>query len=71
MSAARIWHAMYYVECHEDVTRKGESQPCDKTAVALRIDPTEGTPYPVCAYHARAVMVPLAALREAGREFAS
>ena len=46
-------------ECTEDVTRKGESQPCEKPAVALRIDPTEGDPYPVCIYHTRAPMVPL------------
>jgi hypothetical protein len=46
--------------CLEGVTRRGEFQPCEKTAVALRIDPTEGLPYPVCAYHARADMVPLA-----------
>jgi hypothetical protein len=49
-------------ECHEDVTRKGESRPCDKPAVAARIDPTEGNPYPVCAKHARGLMVPLASL---------
>lgn len=46
-------------ECHEEVTRGGEVQPCEKPAVALRIDPNEGDPYPVCAYHARAEMVPL------------
>lgn len=34
--------------------------PCDKTAVAMRLDPTEGSPSPVCAYHSRADMVPLA-----------
>ena len=45
--------------CHEEVTRGGELESCDKTAVALRIDPQEGEPYPVCARHARAPMVPL------------
>jgi hypothetical protein len=51
----------FWSECHEDVTRGGESQPCNKTAVALRIDQTEGLPYPVCAHHARGDdMVPLA-----------
>jgi hypothetical protein len=53
--------------CTEDVTRKGESQPCDKPAVAARLDPEEGTPYPVCAYHASADMVPLRVLIEGGR----
>jgi hypothetical protein len=33
-------------ECHEEVTRRGEWEPCDLPAVALRID--EGEPYPVC-----------------------
>lgn len=46
-------------QCHEDVTRRGDSEPCDKPAVALRIDPEEGEPYPVCARHARADMVTL------------
>ena len=46
-------------ECHEEVSRRGQLQPCDKTAVALRVDPTFGTEYPVCAFHARADMVPL------------
>ena len=48
--------------CDEGVTRRGEFQPCDKPAVAVRIDPTEGTPYAVCAFHSRADMVPLSAL---------
>jgi hypothetical protein len=49
--------------CHEGVTRGGEFQPCDKPAVAMRIDVTEdGRPYPVCAKHARRPMVPLADL---------
>jgi hypothetical protein len=49
-------------ECTEGVTRKGEFQPCDKPAVAVRMDPEYGSPYPVCAYHARGAMVPLAVL---------
>lgn len=48
--------------CHEEVSRRGERQPCAKTAVALRIDPDFGTPYPVCAFHTRAPMVALADL---------
>lgn len=47
-------------ECCEEVTRRGESQPCDKPAVAVRRDPTNGGIYPVCVYHTRADMVPLA-----------
>jgi hypothetical protein len=46
-------------ECHEGVTRKGEFQPCDRAAVALRIDVTEGLAYPVCHRHVRPPMVPL------------
>ena len=46
-------------QCHEEVTRRGEVEPCEKTAVALRMDPEESEPYPVCARHARAEMVPL------------
>lgn len=56
-----ILDALRYPQlCSEDVTRKGESQPCEKPAVALRVDPNEGTPYPVCSYHSRGEeMVPL------------
>ena len=46
-------------KCSEEVTRAGHLEPCDETGVALRIDPEEGDPYPVCARHARAEMVPL------------
>ena len=46
-------------QCHEEVTHRGEVEPCEETAVALRVDPQEGEPYPVCARHARAPMVPL------------
>lgn len=45
--------------CTEGVTRKDEFQPCGKPAVALRYDPEERVPYPVCGFHARADMVPL------------
>ncbi|RCL84433.1 MAG: hypothetical protein DBW62_08660 [Microbacterium sp.] len=46
-------------QCHEEVTRRGELEPCEKVAVALRLDPQESEPYPVCARHARANMVSL------------
>ncbi len=55
------------MSCAEGVTRRGEYQPCGKTAVALRYDPETGDPYPVCAYHARSDMVPLAKLLEGMR----
>lgn len=58
----------YPHECTEGVTRRDEFQPCDKPAVAVRIDPDGGPPYPVCARHARAEMVPLADLIAAIRE---
>ena len=46
-------------ECHEEVTRKGELQPCSKPAVALRDSRETDTYYPVCAYHARGFCIPL------------
>jgi hypothetical protein len=53
---------MNWDRCHEAVSRKHELQPCDLTAVALRLDPEGGRPYPVCARHTRGQMVPLAML---------
>ena len=49
--------------CDEETTRRGEVQPCCKPAVAMRFDPTEGTPYPVCAHHTRGPTLTLAELR--------
>ena len=47
-------------DCHEEVTqRRGGVEPCNRVAVAYRIDPTEHTPYPVCVSHCRGEMVPL------------
>ena len=54
-------------ECEEGVTRRDEFQPCDKPAVAVRMDPGFGEFYPVCARHARADMVPLPDLISAVR----
>lgn len=62
VDAAGVRAAAKYPECHEEVSRGGEAQPCDKWAVAVRIDPNGGGPYPVCAYHSRADMVPLSRL---------
>ena len=54
--------AMRLASCDEGVTRQGEFQPCEKVAVAIRIDPEDDGYYPVCAYHSRAPMLPLADL---------
>lgn len=40
-------------ECHEEVTRGNEFQPCDLPVVGQRIDPEWGKPYPVCKRHHR------------------
>ena len=41
--------------CCEGVDRKGEYQPCDKPAVAMRLERHDSppTPYPVCVAHCR------------------
>lgn len=49
--------------CAEEVARQGELEPCDKTAVALRVDADGGKSYPVCIYHTRRPMVPLDGIR--------
>ena len=49
------------VECHEEVTRRGELQPCDRPAVALRNWVEGDTYYPVCPTHARGFCIPLVA----------
>lgn len=49
--------------CREGVTRQGESQPCEKVAVAIRRNPEDDDDYyPVCSYHARGRMMPLTEL---------
>lgn len=40
-------------KCHAEVSRQGEAQACDKTAVAVAIDEDEHW-YPVCPHHSRA-----------------
>lgn len=55
----------WWTECHEEVTRDGRAEPCDRTpVVALRADVRECSDpsnpscwYPVCAKHTRAPMV--------------
>lgn len=49
--------------CDEETTRRGVLVPCEKPAVAARLD-YQGHPYPVCAYHTRGDMVPLRELLE-------
>lgn len=55
----------FYPECHHAVTRDGIEEPCERLAVALRLDfneSSEGQPYPVCARHVarrKGQMVPL------------
>lgn len=43
--------------CHEEVSRKGELQPCEKSAVAKRFDGESW--YPVCTGHTRGPCLPL------------
>lgn len=59
-----LLRAALYPNCTEGVTRRGQYVPCDKTTVAVRYDPDSGDPYPVCAHHARADMVPLLKILE-------
>lgn len=58
---------MAYGKCHEGVSRNGNYEPCDKTAVAVRVDPEDEDFYPVCIRHTRTadLMVPLSRLSEA------
>lgn len=53
-------------KCEEEVSRKGEAQPCDKQAVAVR-NHEEG-PYPVCGYHTRFACLSLAEVLRIARE---
>jgi hypothetical protein len=62
-----IARIMRYGRCHEEVSRGGILQPCDKVAVAIRLDPEDHSPYPVCKYHTRGVMMALTSLLEAVR----
>lgn len=62
-----LLRAALYPNCTEGVSRKGRFQPCGSTTVAVRYDPETGDPYPVCAHHARADMVPLLKILEETR----
>lgn len=61
---SEVRRIMEYGRCHEEVSRGGILQPCDKLAVAVRLDPEEHDPYPVCAYHTRGPMMSLPKLLE-------
>ena len=53
-------------ECCAEVTRNGESVPCDKVAVAVRRGADDSLPWPVCVFHTRVgQMVSLADLIKA------
>jgi len=44
-------------KCCAEVSRQGETQPCDKTAVAVAVGDADGVDdlhwWPVCAFHTR------------------
>ena len=50
--------------CTAEVTREGRSEPCERVAIAVLIDPEEGDGYPVCVAHARGRRMPLVPLAE-------
>lgn len=44
----------FYPECHEEIVRSGHVEPCERLAIAVRLDfnhSDDGQPYPVCARH--------------------
>ena len=47
--------------CAEEITRHGQLQPCDRIAIAHRID-TDNHTYPVCRRHLRAPIAPIATI---------
>lgn len=65
LSTEDIAYAARQRECHEEVSRRGELQPCGRPSVAVRIDSRFNLPYPVCKSHTRGQMVPLASVAEA------
>lgn len=54
MSGRSLAFVRHYPDkCSTEVSRDGESQPCDKTAYAVAIDDEIGAVWPVCIHHAR------------------
>ncbi|BCP36426.1 hypothetical protein MINTMi198_17960 [Mycobacterium intracellulare M.i.198] len=65
MSDVLMFIRKFPEKCCAEVSRKGECQPCDKTAVGAAEGDDDGEVrwWPVCAYHSRGrSMVPLADL---------
>ena len=68
MSADHYFVLKYPDQCCAEVSRKGESQPCDKPAYAVTVGAADdyddpGRWWPVCIYHARGrTLVPLSEL---------
>jgi hypothetical protein len=56
------WLPTQLEKCDEGVTRKGEFEPCEKPAVAVRYDQENGGYYAVCGYHTRGMMLTLPGL---------
>jgi hypothetical protein len=60
MTDAPLTVPQWLNNCDEEVTRGGHIDVCGKTAVALRINPDGGEPYPTCPFHTRDDVVALA-----------
>ena len=54
--------------CNEAVIRKGELEPCDNYAIAMRYDRDNHDIYPVCVKHCYGDMIPLNELKAAAWE---
>lgn len=48
-----------HIHCTWEVSRRGELNPCGKTAVAIRYDENNGGVTEVCKHHASRMLVPL------------
>jgi len=57
--------------CYEEVSRKGQAEPCGRPAIALRYHQSGDCYYPVCATHARGLCLPLVDPDDARRILAS
>lgn len=60
-----------HMHCGWEVSRRGEAQPCMKTAVAIRYDEEHRVLGEVCKAHAVRVMVPLAFVAQVAAEVRS
>jgi len=44
----------FYPECHQEISHNGHAEPCERVAIAIRLDfadSEQGSPDPVCARH--------------------